>query len=113
MAHLTRPAEISGVSAGLFPETAAGNRAYDWGGMFRKVNSLCERFFSPLRDSLFCRSFHGEKITSGIQGSYLSKWFSKPIKKVWLKSRVKVGEDKTRSPIPWSTPAIDYPNGVP
>ena len=25
MAHLTRPAEISGVSAGLFPETAAGN----------------------------------------------------------------------------------------
>ena len=29
MAHLTRPAEISGVSAGLFPETAAGNRAYN------------------------------------------------------------------------------------
>ena len=28
MDHLTRPAEISGVSAGLFPETAAGNRAY-------------------------------------------------------------------------------------
>ena len=28
MAHLTCPAEISGVSAGLFPETAAGNRAY-------------------------------------------------------------------------------------
>ena len=28
MAHLTRPAEISGVSAGLFPETAADNRAY-------------------------------------------------------------------------------------
>ena len=28
MAHLTRPAEISGVSTGLFPETAAGNRAY-------------------------------------------------------------------------------------
>ena len=28
MAHLTRPAKISGVSAGLFPETAAGNRAY-------------------------------------------------------------------------------------
>ena len=28
MAHLTRPAEISGVSAGSFPETAAGNRAY-------------------------------------------------------------------------------------
>ena len=28
MAHLTRPAEISGVSASLFPETAAGNRAY-------------------------------------------------------------------------------------
>ena len=28
MAHLKRPAEISGVSAGLFPETAAGNRAY-------------------------------------------------------------------------------------
>ena len=28
MAHLTGPAEISGVSAGLFPETAAGNRAY-------------------------------------------------------------------------------------
>ena len=27
MAHLTRPAEISGVSAGLFPVTAAGNRA--------------------------------------------------------------------------------------
>ena len=27
MAHLTRPAEISGVSAGIFPETAAGNRA--------------------------------------------------------------------------------------
>ena len=25
MAHLTRPAEISGVSAGSFPETAAGN----------------------------------------------------------------------------------------
>ena len=31
MAHLTRPAEISGVSAGLFPETAAGNRAYPLG----------------------------------------------------------------------------------
>ena len=32
MAHLTRPAEISGVSAGSFPETAAGNRAYStWG----------------------------------------------------------------------------------
>ena len=31
MAHLTRPAEISGVSAGLFPETAAGNRAYSDG----------------------------------------------------------------------------------
>ena len=30
MAHLTRPAEISGVSAGSFPETAAGNRAYVW-----------------------------------------------------------------------------------
>ena len=29
MAYLTRPAEISGVSAGSFPETAAGNRAYD------------------------------------------------------------------------------------
>ena len=29
MAHLTRPAEISGVSAGSFPETAAGNRAYN------------------------------------------------------------------------------------
>ena len=28
MAHLTRPPEISGVSAGSFPETAAGNRAY-------------------------------------------------------------------------------------
>ena len=28
MAHLTRPAEISVVSAGLFPETTAGNRAY-------------------------------------------------------------------------------------
>ena len=28
MAHLTRPAVISGVSADLFPETAAGNRAY-------------------------------------------------------------------------------------
>ena len=28
MAHLTRPAEISGASAGSFPETAAGNRAY-------------------------------------------------------------------------------------
>ena len=28
MAHLTRPAEISGVSAGSFPETAAGNQAY-------------------------------------------------------------------------------------
>ena len=28
MARLTRPAEISGVSAGSFPETAAGNRAY-------------------------------------------------------------------------------------
>ena len=27
MARLTRPAEISGVSAGSFPETAAGNRA--------------------------------------------------------------------------------------
>ena len=25
MPHLTRPAEISGVSAGSFPETAAGN----------------------------------------------------------------------------------------
>ena len=32
MAHLTRPAEVSGVSAGLFPETAAGNRAYQNGG---------------------------------------------------------------------------------
>ena len=29
MAHLTRPAEISGVSAGSFPETAAGDRAYN------------------------------------------------------------------------------------
>ena len=29
MAHLTRPAEISGVSAGSFLETAAGNRAYE------------------------------------------------------------------------------------
>ena len=29
MAHLTCPAEVSGVSAGSFPETAAGNRAYD------------------------------------------------------------------------------------
>ena len=28
MAHLTRPAVISGVSADLFPETAAGNPAY-------------------------------------------------------------------------------------
>ena len=28
MAHLTRPAVIAGVSAGSFPETAAGNRAY-------------------------------------------------------------------------------------
>ena len=28
MASLTRPSEISGVSAGSFPETAAGNRAY-------------------------------------------------------------------------------------
>ena len=28
MAHLTRPAVISGVSAGSFAETAAGNRAY-------------------------------------------------------------------------------------
>ena len=28
MAHLTRSAVISGVSAGSFPETAAGNRAY-------------------------------------------------------------------------------------
>ena len=27
MAHLTRPPEISGVSAGSFPEIAAGNRA--------------------------------------------------------------------------------------
>ena len=32
MAHLTRPAEISGLSAGLFPEIAAGNRAYELGG---------------------------------------------------------------------------------
>ena len=28
MAHLTRPAVVSRVSAGSFPETAAGNRAY-------------------------------------------------------------------------------------
>ena len=28
MAHLTRPAVIAGVSAGSFPETEAGNRAY-------------------------------------------------------------------------------------
>ena len=28
MAHFTRPAVISGVSAGSFPETAAGNRVY-------------------------------------------------------------------------------------
>ena len=28
MAHLTRQAVVSGVSAGSFPETAAGNRAY-------------------------------------------------------------------------------------
>ena len=28
MAHLTRPAEISEVSAGSFPETVAFNRAY-------------------------------------------------------------------------------------
>ena len=35
MAHLTRPAEISGVSAGSFPETAAGNRAYmEYGSAF-------------------------------------------------------------------------------
>ena len=36
MAHLTRPAEISGVSAGSFPETAAGNRAYT---KSNKINS--------------------------------------------------------------------------
>ena len=29
MAHLTRPAVISGVSAGSFPETAAGNPALE------------------------------------------------------------------------------------
>ena len=33
MAHLTRPAEISEVSAGSFPKTAAGNRAYKAGGV--------------------------------------------------------------------------------
>ena len=33
MAHLTRPAEISGASAGSFPETAAGNRAYKLMGL--------------------------------------------------------------------------------
>ena len=38
MAHLTRPAEISGVSAGLFPETAAGNRAYS------HTNSMSRNF---------------------------------------------------------------------
>ena len=39
MAHLTRPAEISGVSAGSFPETAAGNRAYC---------SCPQRIFNPV-----------------------------------------------------------------
>ena len=32
MAHLTHPAVISGVSAGSFPGTAAGNRAYSGRG---------------------------------------------------------------------------------
>ena len=32
MAHLTRPVVLSAVSAGSFPETAAGNGAYIRGG---------------------------------------------------------------------------------
>ena len=32
MVHLKRPAEISGVSASSFPETEAGNRAYNESG---------------------------------------------------------------------------------
>ena len=42
MAHLTRPAEISGVSAGSFPETAAGNRAYLRGNDFISLFNICD-----------------------------------------------------------------------
>ena len=47
MAHLTRPAEISGVSPGLFPETAAGNRAYPGR---RDDFFACKQFGSNTRD---------------------------------------------------------------
>ena len=41
MAHLTRPAEISGVSAGSFPETAAGNRAYPASSFHKDDRKSC------------------------------------------------------------------------
>ena len=51
MAHLTRPAEISGVSAGLFPETAAGNRAYSTVNLVPRVLGLLDQRVSARRDS--------------------------------------------------------------
>ena len=51
MAHLTRPAEISGVSAGSFPEIAAGNLAYPGRGTLCCVlgqdTSLSQRLSPP------------------------------------------------------------------
>ena len=47
MAHLTRPAEISGVSAGSFPETAAGNRAYARNFGFIAMTSSTVRTSTP------------------------------------------------------------------
>ena len=48
MAHLTRPAEISGVSAGSFPETAAGNRAY----VFLRFGIKKQQYVTSLPHSL-------------------------------------------------------------
>ena len=57
MAHLTRPAEISGVSAGLFPETAAGNRAYvntsKISGPKRSVK-ITDRFTCTSANVIYC-----------------------------------------------------------
>ena len=50
-------------SPGSKVDSGSGKR-----NVFRKVNSMYQRFFSPLRDSPFFRSFHGEKITLGIHG---------------------------------------------
>ena len=54
MAHLTRPAEISGVSAGLFPETAAGNRAY----VCVCLQLIYSSLISTLSNSLIMQKLH-------------------------------------------------------